>query len=113
MGEPGGNIFEFLGRRFQCIGGLAFRLFRLQMQFLCVFGTALSRAVTNLGDQIVMFVGKQQRRHQQHAGFAHLTHGTQHLARLDVDMRRQFLEVRLLAVIAGDGLGATIDHHIY
>ena len=62
--------------------------------------------------QVMMFVGDQKRRHQQHAGIAHLPHRGQNLARLLIDMGGEFLEMRFLAIVAGYCISAAVHHDV-
>src|SRR5262249_50135510 len=63
----------------------------------------------DFGVGLGQLVGEQEARHHQKAGIAHLADRSDELRHLAVDVAGQLLDVRLLAVVAGDLIGASVD----
>ena len=73
----------------------------------------LLHAQLKLARSLVMFVGDEKRGHQKKPLIAHLADRAQEFSDLVVDMLGELAQMVLLAVIAGDGVGAPVHHDIH
>ena len=74
--------------------------------------TDLSCTLFQAGYGVEIIVSNQERRHQDQPRIADLAHAFQQFADFPVDMGGELAQVILLAVVAGDRIGAVVHHDI-